>query len=208
MARVFFFQAEDGIRDDLVTGVQTCALPICMGRPTDQGHAPQQGARPLAQRGGKGGESGQRCHCGPLFTVALIGLIPLQCNVGRARPVPNCAIRRWICTARTWTATPLVLCYPRSPMSAPLSPAAAQAQPAMSPVLVVVLLGLLLGLQPLATDLYLPALPSIQAAFSTQVSQVQLTLTAFLLAFGCSQLAWGPLSDRFGRRPILLAGMS
>lgn len=93
-------------------------------------------------------------------------------------------------------------------MSAPLSPAAAQAQPAMSPVLVVVLLGLLLGLQPLATDLYLPALPSIQAAFSTQVSQVQLTLTAFLLAFGCSQLAWGPLSDRFGRRPILLAGMS
>jgi MFS transporter, DHA1 family, multidrug resistance protein len=93
-------------------------------------------------------------------------------------------------------------------MSAPLSPAVAQAQPAMSPVLVVILLGLLLGLQPLATDLYLPALPSIQAAFSTQVSQVQLTLTAFLLAFGCSQLAWGPLSDRFGRRPILLAGMS
>jgi DHA1 family bicyclomycin/chloramphenicol resistance-like MFS transporter len=93
-------------------------------------------------------------------------------------------------------------------MSAPLSPAAAQAQPAMSPVLVVVLLGLLLGLQPLATDLYLPALPSIQTAFSTQVSQVQLTLTAFLLAFGCSQLAWGPLSDRFGRRPILLAGMA
>lgn len=37
---------------------------------------------------------------------------------------------------------------------------------------------------------------------------MQLTLTAFLLAFGCSQLAWGPLSDRLGRRPILLAGMS
>ncbi|WP_280189789.1 multidrug effflux MFS transporter [Delftia sp. PS-11] len=78
----------------------------------------------------------------------------------------------------------------------------------MSPVLIVVLLGLVLGLQPLATDLYLPALPSIQGAFTAQVAQVQLTLTAFLLAFGCSQLAWGPLSDRFGRRPILMTGMA
>src|SRR5256885_7133370 len=74
---------------------------------------------------------------------------------------------------RSTLPLPAALPISRSPMSAPLSPAAAQAQPAMSPVLVVVLLGLLLGLQPLATDLYLPALPSIQAAFSTQVSQVQ-----------------------------------
>jgi DHA1 family bicyclomycin/chloramphenicol resistance-like MFS transporter len=78
----------------------------------------------------------------------------------------------------------------------------------MSPALIVVLLGLLLGLQPVATDLYLPALPSLQTAFATDVSRVQLTLTAFLLAFGGSQLLWGPLSDRFGRRPVLLAGLA
>ena len=70
------------------------------------------------------------------------------------------------------------------------------------------MLGLLLGLQPLATDMYLPSLPAIQAGFMAHVSKAQLTLTAFLLAFGCSQLVWGPLSDRFGRRPILLIGLS
>ena len=39
------------------------------------------------------------------------------------------------------------------------------------------------------------------------MAQAQLTLTALLLAFGVSQLVWGPLSDRFGRRPILLLGL-
>ena len=76
------------------------------------------------------------------------------------------------------------------------------------PALVVIMLGLLLGLQPLATDMYLPSLPSIQAGFGAPVSQAQLTLTAFLLAFGCSQVVWGPLSDRVGRRPVLLMGLA
>lgn len=79
--------------------------------------------------------------------------------------------------------------------------------PAMAPALVVVLLALLLGLQPITTDLYLPALPALQQHLGGSMPQVQLTLTALLLAFGCSQLAWGPLSDRFGRRPVLLAGL-
>ncbi len=77
----------------------------------------------------------------------------------------------------------------------------------MSPALVVLLLSLLLGLQPIATDLYLPALPALTTGFGAAMSQAQLTLTALLLAFGVSQMFWGPLSDRFGRRPILLAGM-
>ena len=77
----------------------------------------------------------------------------------------------------------------------------------MSPGLVVLVLALLLGLQPVTTDLYLPALPSITQGFGAPMSQAQLTLTALLLAFGLSQLVWGPLSDRFGRRPILLLGM-
>ncbi len=74
--------------------------------------------------------------------------------------------------------------------------------------LVVLLLALLLGLQPVTTDLYLPALPAITEGFGAGMGQAQLTLTALLLAFGLSQLVWGPLSDRFGRRPILLWGMA
>lgn len=78
----------------------------------------------------------------------------------------------------------------------------------MLPGTVVLLLALLLGLQPLTTDMYLPALPALTQGFSAPVSQAQLTLTALLLAFGTSQLVWGPLSDRYGRRPILLWGLS
>ncbi len=78
----------------------------------------------------------------------------------------------------------------------------------MSPALVVLVLSLLLGIQPVTTDLYLPALPSLTAGFGAPVSQAQLTLTILLLAFGVSQLLWGPLSDRYGRRPVLLVGLA
>jgi MFS transporter, DHA1 family, multidrug resistance protein len=78
---------------------------------------------------------------------------------------------------------------------------------AMPPRRIVLILALLLGLQPVTTDLYLPALPAITQGFGAGMGQAQLTLTALLLAFGLSQLVWGPLSDRFGRRPILLWGM-
>lgn len=78
----------------------------------------------------------------------------------------------------------------------------------MSPNLVVLCLALLLGLQPVTTDLYLPALPDLSQELGASMGQTQLTLSALLLAFGLSQLVWGPLSDRFGRRPILLVGMA
>ena len=77
----------------------------------------------------------------------------------------------------------------------------------MSPGLIVLILSLLLGLQPVTTDLYLPALPVIVDGFGAPMTQAQLTLTSLLLAFGVSQLIWGPVSHRFGRRPILLAGL-
>lgn len=77
----------------------------------------------------------------------------------------------------------------------------------MNPKIIVLLLALLLGLQPVTTDLYLPALPEITEVFGASMGQAQLTLTALLLAFGLSQLVWGPLSDRFGRRPVLLWGV-
>ena len=78
---------------------------------------------------------------------------------------------------------------------------------AMPRVWVVLILALLLGIQPVTTDLYLPALPTLTEGFAASMPQAQLTLTALLLAFGLSQLLWGPLSDRFGRRPVLLWGM-
>lgn len=78
----------------------------------------------------------------------------------------------------------------------------------MTELQTVVLLSLLLGLQPITTDLYLPALPGITASLGASVAQAQQTLAAMLFAFGVAQLFWGPLSDRFGRKPILLAGLS
>lgn len=77
----------------------------------------------------------------------------------------------------------------------------------MSTRLVVLILALLLGMQAITTDLTLPALPALRESLGASMQQTQLTLTALLLAFGVSQLAWGPLSDRFGRRPILLWGL-
>lgn len=78
----------------------------------------------------------------------------------------------------------------------------------MSAGLIVLILAMLLGIQPVTTDLYLPALPALTEGFSAPMAQAQLTLSALLLAFGLSQLIWGPLSDRFGRRPILLWGLT
>ena len=78
---------------------------------------------------------------------------------------------------------------------------------AMGPHWVVLFLSLLLGLQPVATDLYLPALPGMTTDLGATLPQAQLTLTAMLLAFGLSQLVWGPVSDRWGRRPVLILGM-
>ncbi len=59
----------------------------------------------------------------------------------------------------------------------------------------------------MSTDLYAPSLPHLPEYFDTSAPAVKLTLTLNLLAFGLSQLVLGPLSDRFGRRPVLLAGL-
>ncbi|WP_038203174.1 multidrug effflux MFS transporter [Xenophilus azovorans] len=65
------------------------------------------------------------------------------------------------------------------------------------------LLPLLLAAQPVATDSYLPALPAI----ARDLGSATASLTVFVLAFGCAQLLCGPWADRFGRRPVLLAGL-
>ena len=67
-------------------------------------------------------------------------------------------------------------------------------------------LALLTAIAPLATDLYLPAFPEITTELGTTASNVQLTLTAFLVGLAVGQLVIGPLSDAWGRRRLLLAG--
>lgn len=66
----------------------------------------------------------------------------------------------------------------------------------------------LVALGPLSTDLYLPSLPALGQALDAPVPTVQLTLSVFLAGFAVSQLVYGPLSDRFGRRPVLVAGVA
>jgi DHA1 family bicyclomycin/chloramphenicol resistance-like MFS transporter len=70
------------------------------------------------------------------------------------------------------------------------------------------ILMLLLAAQPVATDLYLPALPHIASGLGVAAGQVQATLTVFILAFGIAQLAAGPLADHYGRRRVLLWGLA
>ena len=82
------------------------------------------------------------------------------------------------------------------------------ARGSMSPALVVTVLVLLLGIQPVTTDLYLPALPSLARELNAGVSAAQLTLSALIICFGVAQLVCGPLADRFGRRPVLLVGLA
>jgi DHA1 family bicyclomycin/chloramphenicol resistance-like MFS transporter len=67
-------------------------------------------------------------------------------------------------------------------------------------------LGLLSAVAPFATDLYLPAFPAMTTELQTSATTVQLTLTAFLVGVTVGQLVFGPLSDRFGRVPPLVAG--
>ena len=87
-------------------------------------------------------------------------------------------------------------------------PSRAPDHPRMTPAVVVMTLTLLLGIQPISTDLYLPALPTLQRDLAASIGATQLTLSALIICFGLGQLVCGPLSDRFGRRPVLLAGMA
>lgn len=88
-----------------------------------------------------------------------------------------------------------------------MSGVAAGARPALSHATALWLTAALLALQPLSTDLYLPTLPAIGAHFSATVATVQWTLSAFIAAFAVAQLVAGPLSDRYGRYPVIVGGV-
>ncbi|HXF46813.1 MAG TPA: multidrug effflux MFS transporter [Burkholderiaceae bacterium] len=86
--------------------------------------------------------------------------------------------------------------------------AGAAGAPALSSKAALWLTAALLSLQPLSTDLYLPTLPAIGAYFSASVAAVQWTLSAFIAAFAVAQLVAGPLSDRYGRYPVIVGGVA
>ncbi|MGB8690659.1 MAG: multidrug effflux MFS transporter [Microcoleus sp.] len=69
-----------------------------------------------------------------------------------------------------------------------------------------VLLGILAALPPLSIDMALPAFPTIATSLDTSPAAVGLTLSLFMVGYATSQLAFGPFSDRYGRKPALLIG--
>ena len=73
----------------------------------------------------------------------------------------------------------------------------------------VIVIASIMALNPLATDMMLPALPQIASTFHiVTANRPQAVLSMFLIGFGVGQFIMGPLSDRFGRRPVLLGGMT
>ena len=69
------------------------------------------------------------------------------------------------------------------------------------------LLGLLTAFGPVATDMYVPSMPDIGRALAASTSDVQLTLSSYLIGFAAGQIIYGPLSDRWGRKPVLLTAL-
>ena len=90
------------------------------------------------------------------------------------------------------------------------APSAVTSAPRLRPshALATLMLALLMGLQPITTDLMLPALPALAADLHAGMAPVQWTMSALILAFGMAQLVWGPVADRVGRRPVLLLGLA
>ena len=79
-------------------------------------------------------------------------------------------------------------------------------RPTLTPLLLI-LLALLSSFTPLSIDMYLPALPVIAVDLRGTAGDIQLTLSAFMIAFGAGQIFYGPAGDRFGRRPVILGGL-
>jgi DHA1 family bicyclomycin/chloramphenicol resistance-like MFS transporter len=69
------------------------------------------------------------------------------------------------------------------------------------------LLALLTAIGPLSVDLYLPSLPEIGRALAAPPAEVQLTISSYLVGFGAGQIVYGPLADRHGRKPVMLAAL-
>ncbi|MGN6461377.1 MAG: multidrug effflux MFS transporter, partial [Pseudolabrys sp.] len=77
----------------------------------------------------------------------------------------------------------------------------------ISPLAMTLILGLLSGIGPFSTDLYLASMPDIGASLHATPAQVQLTISFYLIGFALGQIIYGPVSDRYGRKPVLLTAV-
>lgn len=84
----------------------------------------------------------------------------------------------------------------------------AASAPPRPPSRLLLILAALAAFGPLSIDMYLPSLPTIGAELGAGTGQVQLTLSLFFIGAALGQLFYGPMSDRLGRRPLLLIGIS
>src|SRR5258707_15435301 len=74
--------------------------------------------------------------------------------------------------------------------------------------LMLLMLVLMTGVAPISLYLLVPALPVLATNFGRDISVAQMTVSLYMVGIACSQIIMGPLSDKFGRRPVLLAGLS
>ncbi|KMW71881.1 bicyclomycin/multidrug efflux system [Photorhabdus luminescens subsp. luminescens] len=72
----------------------------------------------------------------------------------------------------------------------------------------ILILGLLSMLMPLAIDMYLPSLPTVAEDFGVDNGQVQMTLSSYILGFAIGQMVYGPMADSLGRKPVILGGVT
>jgi DHA1 family bicyclomycin/chloramphenicol resistance-like MFS transporter len=72
---------------------------------------------------------------------------------------------------------------------------------------ILAVLSLLMGFASISTDLYLPAMPAMGLALGADTGMIELTISGYLVGFSLGQLLWGPISDRYGRRPSVAAGL-
>lgn len=73
---------------------------------------------------------------------------------------------------------------------------------------IILVLGLLAGLTPLAIDAYLPSLPTISEELNTNIDLIQMTVSMYLLVFAFLQILFGPISDALGRRKVIVGGLT
>src|SRR3990172_2609597 len=70
------------------------------------------------------------------------------------------------------------------------------------------LLAAMTAIGPLTTDMYLPSLPDIAQKLGASTAQVQLTISSYLMGFAVGQIVYGPVSDRHGRKPVLITAVT
>lgn len=72
---------------------------------------------------------------------------------------------------------------------------------------VLAVLSVLMGFASISTDLYLPAMPAMGRSLGADSGTMELTISGYLIGFSLGQLLWGPISDRYGRRPSVAVGL-